>query len=355
MKTQFRSFALGAGILCAAQLFASPGTQTVSVNFMSSGKIDLDAGTLTLPLQQGALKDGRKVWFVLTDTSDPQRAKDLGIAYAPDLSNAAMSKSTRHATLDSNGQFTFDSGTVDFKPQWNLVPGQAPNYFPPQVTVPGSVGDANYSPYVKVDATGAVYNAPILAFDVDASQISFCDGGVDHDLVHDKVVKICPQTKEVALTLSHGFASSQPVVYVSFDANVELAATMESSTYVPAFDDLKGTGSSLSIYAVANGEIGKNNPQRQGFDSALSGDGSPLNVLDGLPSVDAGYSPLWELYLGAWTDSAIQSGARDLLTSAKAVRQAVTAGTLTGPGGAMLGSTGILINCPVVAILQTSK
>lgn len=348
------SISIGVGLLCAASLFAAtPKTQTVSTNLMPSGKIDLTNDTLTLPLQQGALKDGRKVWFVLTDTDDAQKAQDLGIVYAPDLSNAANAKSTRHATRDSNGVFTFDKGTVDFSPVRNIVPGQAPNYFPPQVAVPGSVGDADYSPFVQVTNEGnTIYNAPILAFNVDANQISFCDGNVNHDLVHDKVISICPEKKEVTVALSHGYADAKPVVYVSFDANVTLGATMESSTYVPAFDDLKGTGSSLNIYALANGQIGKNNPQRQGFDSALSGDGSPLNVLDGLPSVDGGYSPLWELYLGAFTDQAIQSGAQVLLTSASSVLKDVRAGLVTGPGGASFGSTGILINCPVVAILQ---
>jgi hypothetical protein len=255
--------------------------------------------------------------------------------------------------VTAGGEFIFDAGTVDFSPHWNLVPGQAPDYFPPQTAVPGSVGDADYSPFVTVSArNGAVYNAPILAFGLDAGQLAFCDGGVDHDKVHDKVTRFCPDTGEVTVKLSHGFASGKPIVYVSFDANVELAATMESSTYAPATNDLKGTGASLAIYATANGQTGKDNPQRQGFDSALAGDGSPLNVLDGLPSIDAGYSPLWELFLGAWTDAAIRGGQSNRLTGAVDFRKAVQAGLITGPSGAAFGSTGILINCPVVAILQ---
>ncbi len=354
MKNGFVTYLVGTGLLCAAQLWGASGPKnsTISVNLMPSGIIDLMSDTITLPLQQGALKDGRKVWFVLTDTDDQDQASKQGIVYAPDLTYAASAKSTRTATVDAQGQFTFDAGTVDFTPVRNIVPGAAPDLFPPTTALPGSVGDADYSPYVKVtNQNNTIYNAPILAFNVDADGISFCEGNVDHNVVHDKVVKICPQTKQVTLALSHGFAASKPVVYVSFDANVELAATMESSTYVPAFNDLLNSGSSLNIYALANGQIGKNNPQRQGFDSALNGDGSALNILDGLPSTSAGYSPLWELYLGAWTDQAAKAGSVKLLISATDVLQDVTQGLITGPGGAAFGSTGILINCPVVAIL----
>jgi hypothetical protein len=338
-------------LLNSASLLAA--VSTVGTNFISSGDIDLQSDSLTLPLHQGFLKDGRKVWFILTDTDDQQKAQEFGLAYSPRLSNAANAKSTRTATRDSHGTFTFDSGTVDFKPVRNIVPGGAPNFFPPRQATPGSVGDANYTPFVRVTNEGnVIYNAPIIAFDVDEKQINFCEGNVDHALVHDKVVRICPAQNQVTVALSHGYAENQSLVYISLDANVELAATMEASTYVPSFNDLKSQRVARTIYAVANGEIGKANPNRQGFDSALNGDGSPLNILDGLPAVSGGYSPLWDLNLGVWTESAIQSGVRKLVTGATELLQAVDQGAVTGPGGMVFGTTGILINCPVVATLK---
>jgi len=325
----------------------------LSATLLSSGKIDLAANTITLPLRKGALKDGRSVWFILTDTSDKNQAKELGIVYAPSLAQAAEAKSTRIATVGSDGQFIFNAGTVDFKPSQTLIPGDAPNYFPPKQATPGSLGDADYSPFVRVENEGnIVFNAPILAFNVDASQINFCNGNADHNLVHDKVIKICPSTMEVTVPLSHGFANSNAVVYLSFDANDPLAATLESSTYAPAISDLSHTGAADELFAFVNGEVGSDNLQRQGFDSALHGDGSPLNILDGLPSVDNGYSPLWDVHIGAWTDQAIESGQRKLVTNSSDVFVAVKAGLVTGPGGGAYASSGILVNCPIVGILK---
>jgi len=336
-----------------ASLNPMVGQGKAAVEFIPSGKLDLSSDTITLPLHHGHLKNGRNVWFILTDTSNKQRARDLGIAYSPALSRAANAVSTRTANLESNGNFVFDSGTVDFSPQHQVAPGMSPNFFPPTVAQAGSIGDASYSPFVKVTDDGNnVYNAPILAFDVSANQIAFCAGNPDHNIVHDKVVKICPQTGSVTLALSHGFAATKSIVYLSFEVNDPLGATLEASTYTPAINDLKTAGVSLDLYAFVNGEIGVQNPERQGFNSALHGDGSPLNILDGLPSVSSGYSPLWDVHIGVWTDLAIKSGQRKHLTNGTAVAQALASGLITGPGGSAYGSSGILVNCPIVAIVK---
>src|SRR5690349_1102218 len=41
---------------------------------LRSGTLDTTAGTITLPLYQGKLKDGRAVWYILTDTNDKGNA-----------------------------------------------------------------------------------------------------------------------------------------------------------------------------------------------------------------------------------------------------------------------------------------
>jgi len=46
---------------------------------LKAGQVDEDAGTVTLPLYQGRMKDGRQVWFVLTDTDDKLNAEQLGL------------------------------------------------------------------------------------------------------------------------------------------------------------------------------------------------------------------------------------------------------------------------------------
>jgi len=316
------------------------------------GDIDLTAGTITVPLYQGALKDGRSVWYVITDASDKAEATRLGVEYAPSLANAANTAGVRQATLATDGTFVFAKGTVDFSPRRSLTPGAAPHPFPPAAFQPGSVGDADYSPFIQVETPSGtvVYSAPVVAFNLTAEQLPACGTTPDYSKVHDKVVSLCAAKHAVTVQLSNGYADGSALVYFSFDSNNPMAATMEASTYAPALDNLKNAGVSLPIYAVANGQVGKANPERQGFDSALSGDGSPLNVLAGSPSLAAGYSPLWDLHLAIWTDAAIQAGKDVRLTSEDAFASAVEAKLLTDPNGGSLASTGILINCPVVAL-----
>lgn len=60
------------------------------------------------------------------------------------------------------------------------MPGPGAHAFPPAVAEPGSVGDAHYSPLVRVtNRRGLVLNATVVAFDVDADEIEFPAGAVD--------------------------------------------------------------------------------------------------------------------------------------------------------------------------------
>ena len=59
---------------------------------------------------------------------------------------------------------------------------------------------------------------------------------------------------------------------------------------------------------TANGPTGVDNPQRQGLNSAVMGEGSPLNVFGGIPTIATDYSPLWDANLGEWTPEAIEMG-----------------------------------------------
>ena len=122
----------------------------------------------------------------------------------------------RKATLDSKFKLVFEAGRVDFSPKRSATPGDAPNFFPPKQFQPGSVGDKDYSPLVKIlNAGGHIYNAPMVAFNVSAERLNqFCDGNPDYSIVHDKVVKICPRDKTVTMLLTAGFSFAKPVLYL---------------------------------------------------------------------------------------------------------------------------------------------
>ena len=331
---------------------------------LRSGNVDLNSSTITLPLYQGQVKvdeDGgvggqasRNVWYILTDTTDKGNADALGLNWSPKLNYAVMG--ARVATLQNNSTLIFNNGTVDFSPNRTVMPGDMPNAFPPKMANPGSAGDNDYSPLVRIENAGDhIYNAPIVAFDVEASQISFCNGNPDYSLVHDKVVKICPDDGTVTLKLTSGFSFARPVLYLSMDASGPLPAALEDVTSAPKLSSIT-TGRDDSafsaverLFAFTNGPTGKDNPQRQGFNSALIDGGiSPLNVLGGIPTIATDYSPMWDINIGEWTQKAIDNDYRSRLTEEFQILGFVEQGWVTGPGGGDYGSAGIIVNCPIV-------
>src|ERR1700750_1039817 len=68
----------------------------------SALQVDLSKESVRLPLYRGTA-NGQTVWYVLLDASDPGIAHDLGINYAPKLSNIAISDpaAVQTVTLDS--------------------------------------------------------------------------------------------------------------------------------------------------------------------------------------------------------------------------------------------------------------
>ena len=327
---------------------------------LKSGTVDQEAGTITLPLYRGELPTGESVWYVLTDTTDEKNAAALGLNFSAKLIYADVGRGVRPASqqlIDGETTIVFERGRVDFAPALSITPGAAPNYFPPTAAQPGAVGDADYSPLMKLGEH--VYNAPMVAFNVDAATLdAFCDGGADHALTHDKVVSICPRDGVVTLALTQGFSFGRPVLYLSTEANDPLAATLEGATQAPGLTDVKVGGDDGAFSAVErlflfiNGPVnnvpGEVNPQRQGLNSALRGEGGPLNVLGGIPTIATDYSPLWDINAGEWTQHAIDMDYVSRAREEFEILGYARAGHLTGPGGVPFGSTGLIVNCPIV-------
>ena len=329
------------------------------VELLRAGEIDMEAGTFTLPLYRGAMEDGTPVWYILTDTTDESNAEALGLNHSAKLAYAGVEGGTRTGTLNPDLSMTFEQGTVDFAPERTIEPGTGENPFPPTTAEPGSVGDDAYTPLVTItNAGGHVYNAPILAFGNEAEDLGFCEGPVDHALVHDRVTRFCPDDMTVTMRMVAGFSFARPVFYVSFDASDPLAATLEEATLAPAMNNLRvgfddGAFSAVErLFVTANGPTGSDNPQRQGLNSALLGEGTgPLNVFGGVPTIALDYSPMWDLNLGFWTEEAIDAGYRSRVIDEFQILGLAEQGHITGPEGAAYGSTGIIVNCPIIARL----
>ena len=330
------------------------------LQLLQSGKVDAAKGTITLPLYRGTMKgNGRAVWYILTDVDDAQVAVLLGLNYSAKLTFASVA--TRTANFDTKGNLVFDKCTVDFSPVRSLVPGPVTAAFPPTSAQPGSVGDADYSPLVQVlNAGGVIYNAPIVAFGVEAGDINFPNGNVDYSKVHDQVTAIDPNNGTVTLNVINGFSFGRPVWYLSTETSIALGAAIEHNTFAPMMANLHlGGDDSFSspierIFISTNGpqDGGCANPLRQGLSADLLDGFRPNNVLGGIPSLATDYSPVWDAQLFEWTPDSISRGYRGQIREEFQLLTFVQDGLITGPNGNRFGSSGFNINCPIVQRLD---
>ncbi len=286
--------------------------------------------TVTYPLHEGRGPDGSPTWFIVIEASDSATARAFGVNVVNKLANVAGG--AQQASM-RNGLLTFEGG-VDFSPVHD-VRGSATG-FPPVAASPGSIGDSRYSPIVRLP-NGAYVNAP---------QIANATG------VHDKVVSIDQAAGTVTLKLTDGFARGDAVLYLSTDSSAADVAALEGSTYAPRLRQAPTAGDDstasarTALAAFLNGPTGATNPQRQGVNSALLGQGDPLNILAWKP--DQGrYSSLWDVHLSMWADPA---DARRITRFAD-VEDLAESGQVVGAGGGAWVANDVIVNCPIIAVL----
>ena len=139
-----------------------------------------------------------------------------------------------------------------------------------------------------------IYNAPMVAYGVDASQINFPKGTVDYSKLHNQVVAIDPYNMTVTLNLVNGFSFERPIRYISMDASIPPAAAIEHNTYARLMEKLllgddDSFGSPIErIFIATNGAEGCDNPQRQGLSADLADGHRPNNTLGGIPTLALG-------------------------------------------------------------------
>jgi hypothetical protein len=350
-------------------------------------EIDLDQHTATFPLHKGVGPDGvTPVWFIITEASDFGIAHDLNVNFAPKLVNMAVGcpQCVQQTTLTTSPGNRFAEAVVnfpgipDFSPMRVLKPG--PTGFPPLGAQPGAVGDDLYSPFIKLEGSEVVYNAPIVAVG---------DGPFDvttHTDTSDRVMAITaePTKMTVELLIIRGFDSGEEILYISTEASDPVAAVLERATFVPLLnhapflggDDFLGSARER-IFLFTNGQTGADNPESQGLAhlildghaaedanldnveliAALRDHGDALNIQGDFPSLANprfanAYSPLWDAQVGEWTPEATESGLNTRQTDENTILQLVVDGAVTGPGGSTFGAGGFVINCPVLGFID---
>jgi len=363
----------------------------------SAIQVDLSKESVRLPLYKGRA-NGETVWYVLLDASDQGIAHDLGVNYAPKLSNLAINdpEAVQTVTLDSPtpdqnrfGQAVVNfEGGPDFSPTRIAEPG--PTGFPLANFQPGAVAGPGYSPFIRIAGAPTVYSAPIVAtgegpFDV----VHHTDTGDRVLGVHIAGPSAPGQFAEswVDLLFVKGFDAGQPIVYISTDAGQPLTAVLERSTYVPALDNAAYNGGDdflgsarERLFGFINGQTGADNKESQGFVhlakdghasedasagntaliDALRNGGDLLNVFGDFPTEKdprhaQAYSPLWDAQLGLWTDKAVKQGlnTRQIdevqVFNLAATRPDLLTGVNPATGQpAPYGSVGVDINCAVI-------
>ncbi|MEP7188847.1 MAG: hypothetical protein ABI901_06645, partial [Roseiflexaceae bacterium] len=233
--------------------------------------VNLTRHFATFRLHKGDFQ-GTPVYYIITDASDFGLARDLNVNFAPKLANMAIGcpACVQEVTLTVPPGNKFAEalihfqGIPDFSPMRVLEAG--PNGFPPAKAEPGGVGDAKYSPFIRIQGSSAVYNAAIIATGVGPYDV------VHHTNTEDRVLNINTEARTVDILFVRGFDSGQPILYLSTEASDPMAATIERATFVPLLqdspflggDDFLGSARER-IFVMANGQTGKNNPQAQGL------------------------------------------------------------------------------------------
>ena len=311
--------------------------------------------SVTLPLFRGLSPQGQDVFYIITEASDFDVARQMGLNYAPKLAEAIGSPGVQNVTLE-DGIMKF-AGDVDFSLEYKVVPGDPPGYFPPKVANPGAAADNQWSSIVALPS-GLVLNAQIVQ---NASG------------KHLRVKAIDTKAGTVTLSILDGVQGGKQYFYhLVTDASIPLAAVLEKGVFAPKLAKIPQFGKSLpgeksallGFSPVLNGRTDKGSGQDQGFSTALANGVDPINVFpigpdNDNPSRENNYSPLWDAHVSMWTPAAIDKGKVHRIHSMDEQKSLISEGFLTsasinppGPGNPYVGGlrpTQAIINCPVIA------
>ncbi len=319
---------IGAAALTAPAALAQVPADTL---FMRSAVENVD-GTVTLPLFRGS-SGGQTVYYIITETSDAALSNALGVNFAPALAEAQNSAAVQFVGSNSTANFAFPA-TVTFntRPDPN-TPAISPadgSLEPIPTGTPPARGNAGYSPLVQLP-NGIIVNAPHIQ---------------NNSGRHPRSVSVNTSTLRVVYDETDGFEGNQPVRYISTDASTEFLAAAENVIFAPALGNIRGPATA-GLALLDDGQVGRNNIQRQGFDSAVADRLDPLNVLEFNP-FEAGYSPIWETEPHRWAPG-LNDGIRNIRQrDYDVVEEKEAAGQLLSPVEDPNAPEKV-VNCPIIS------
>ncbi len=329
--------------------------------------------TARFPMFQGfeTLPNGdtRVAYYIITEASDSDLARDLGVIFAPRMANSIGSGGEQNSEWTDDGRLIFE-GSVDFSPRRSLVAGGTDGLlfgFPPAEVNPGAIADANWSSYVVLPDTDIVINAQLVANSTGIhDRIPNPNGNAQAQEDDLNNPNLAIDQASVVLQLLDGWQDGRPYYFhIVTDTSDPGPATIELGVYAPRLNNLPTFGlfpggSMLPFSPTANGRTTDTDGLGvQGLNSASLSDRQvqdPTNTFPIDPR-DPSYAPMWDAHI---TEFTIPEADRPILTSFSQINELLTDGTLipfrgnTNPSplanslSNLLTATGAIINCPVI-------
>jgi len=237
---------------------------------------DPHSANATIPLYEGIGPNGEPTYFIVTEATSIELAREYGAIVSPKLIYGNRPESAAAAqyvdVVDGKIQF---KGDVDFSPEVSITPG-FPNAFPPAAVQPGAVGDDEYSSLVVLPS-GEVINAQIVA---NATGL------------HDRINEINIEERWANFQLLDGWEGGDQYYYhLVTDASAPGPAAIELGVYAPRLANLPVFGQSeldgetvlLGFSPNVNGltatQDGVTGADRQGLGSTIIDGGlDPVNI-----------------------------------------------------------------------------
>lgn len=332
--------------------------------------------TARFPMFQGweTLPNGnrREGYYVITEASNRDLARELGVIYSPRMAAAIGSGGEQTSEWTEDGRLIFE-GSVDFSLKRSLIAGDASEDglllgFPPREANPGAVADERWSSYVVLPGTDIVINAQLVANETGIhDRIPHPDGNgpAQEDDLNNPNLAI--DQASVVMQLLDGWHDNRPYYFhIVTDTSDPGPAAIELGVFAPRLNSLPTFGvfpggSMLPFSPTANGRTTDNGDGFgvQGLNTASLSDRQvqdPTNTFPIDPS-DTRYAPMWDAHV---TEFTVPESERPILRSFDQINELLADGTLIpfrGNGNptplanslsSLLTATRAIINCPVI-------
>ena len=350
---------------------------SLGIDYRIEGSETSTTPSVKLPMFKGyeTLDDGtrREAYYIITEASDREIAKTLGVVHAPRMAEAKGSDGVQLGVFNDEGRLVFE-GSVDFSFKRSLEAGAGGDgllSFPPAAANPGAVASGAWSSYVVLPS-GIVLNAQEVGNESGLhDRIATADTSLEaqDDFENPNFI---PGEAAVVLQLLDGWQNNKQFYFhLVTDSSDPGPSAIEKGVFAPRLADIPSFGvfpggAFLGFSPCANG-----NPERdaqgriQGLNNTIDSenqDQDPTNTFP-IDPLDVRFSPMWDAHICEW-DASVPLSERPILTSISQIQNEVANGRLdnfrgnSGPKNQFLAGlmpTGAIINCPVITQPKSSE